>query len=112
MKKLTPTEEMLKHLQQAEDILAVLDQNAKKNGPALARACSRFYDEALKIRDEELIDWNNDASASGCQIFRCDEAQLPYDDPYGGRCDVFTTNASGSAHVCDTHIARAERGSR
>lgn len=107
----TRTEQMVDELQEAEEILGVLDQHAIAQGPALSRAYHRFYNELLKLRDEELRDWNDDASCglrdARRMLYLCDNAERPYHAPTDGPCEVYTPNFDAGVHLCDTCLAAA-----
>jgi len=100
---------MINELQEAEEMLGDLDQHACPRGPALSHAYSRFYEELVKLRDQEVTDWNYEADGGlRKKLFRCSEAGSPYHaQDTDGPCDLYTTDAGVS--VCDRHIARAER---
>lgn len=107
-----PTEDMIALLVEIEEVLECLDQHASSMGPAPSRACSRWYNEMLQIRDAELKDWNEDAS-SGLHdrrriLYRCDQAGHPYHSDNDGPCEVWTPNwdasaGNGAVSLCDLH---------
>ena len=108
-----PTEDMIKMLQEVEEVLSMLDQHACSMGPAPSRAFSRWYNELIDLRTAELKDWNEDAS-SGLHdrrrmLYRCDEASHPYHTADNdGPCGVWTPNwdasaGHGAVSICGLH---------
>ncbi len=92
------TEEMIKRLMGAEEVLAVLDQHA--GGPdTLPRCFATMYKKVETLRDEEVLAWNGDLNPGEEKIFRCDRASEHYHTNFDGPCSVWTT----SAGVCELH---------
>ena len=108
-----PTSDMIKMLQEVEEVLAMLDQHACSMGPAPSRAYAKWYHDLLTLRDAELKDWNEDASCGlhdrRRMLYRCDEAAHPYHTTDNdGPCEVWTPNwdasaGHGAVSLCDLH---------
>ncbi len=100
-KTLTPTEEMIQQLNNAEEVMAALDQAAGKVYP-IASACARAYEQIGSIRDSEANNWNSDPEEE--KIYRCMFADSPYHTDDDGPCDVWSTSP-----VCGKHVAQYEK---
>ncbi len=98
---MTNTEEFIKQLNDAEEVLAALDQVAGDVFP-IARACRKAYLAIEALRDSEAEDWNSDPEETQ-KIYRCSEAQQHYHTDANGPCEVWSTD-----QVCSLHVQLAE----
>jgi len=111
MREKTKTELMADVLRDADAVMSALDQAASSYGAGLRRLFAEQYRAIEKLRDEELEDWNREASCGlhdvRRMLYRCKNAKLPYHDvSTDGKCDIYTPNyefRSGiMLNVCDT----------
>jgi hypothetical protein len=105
LRKKTFTEMMADELREAEEVMDVLDQHAIANGPNLARAYYRMYQEIQKLAEQELEEWNSDASCgpqdTRRMLYRCQAAAGPYHRPEDGPCEIYTPNKQAGVSICD-----------